>query len=90
MEITVRVPEELAARAKSSGLAPDVYVERLLGKIADIAARRGGERDRLREDLAADWEHFQATGLHLDGDEVDEWLAGLERGQNPDLPDLHI
>ncbi|HKF48636.1 MAG TPA: hypothetical protein VKB38_14865 [Terracidiphilus sp.] len=46
--------------------------------------------EKLRQELAADWEHFQSTGLHLDGDEVDAWMAAIERGQNPDLPELHV
>jgi predicted transcriptional regulator len=90
MEIKVKLPDELAARAKSSGLAPDVYMERPLAKIADIAAGKGTQRLSLRDDLAADWEHFQSTGLHLDDQEVDAWLAGLEHGQNPDPPELHV
>lgn len=89
MEITVKIPATLAARAKSSGLAPNVFVERLLVRIAEIA-QQGLERDALREELAADWEHFQSTGLHLDDEEVVAWLAALERGQNPDLPELHV
>jgi len=89
MEITVKLPEVLAERAKSSGLAPDVYVERLLGRIADISARKSAARAQLSDELLEDWEHFRATGLHLDGEEVDVWLEGLEKGQNPDLPELH-
>ncbi len=89
MEITVKIPESLAARAKSSGLAPSVFVERLLARIAEIA-HQDLERDALRNELAADWEHFQSTGLHLDDEEVVAWLAALERGRNPDLPELHI
>jgi len=90
MEITVKLPEVLAERAKSSGLTPDVYVERLLGRIAEISSERTSARAQLKNELAEDWEHFRATGLHLDEDEVDIWLAGFEQGQNPDLPELHI
>lgn len=90
MEIKVKLPDELAGWAKSSGVSPDVYVERLLAKIAKVAAQRGRERVRLRGELAADWEHFQATGLHLDEEEVDAWLAELEHGQDPDMPELHV
>jgi hypothetical protein len=88
MDITVRLPEALVERAKSSGLAPNVFVERLLSKIAEISLQNSA-RAQLRNELAADWEHFQTTGLHLNDDDVDLWLAGLESGQSSDLPELH-
>lgn len=90
MEITITIPEELASRARSSGLTPSTYVERLLARIAAISAARTKARDQLRDELLADWEHYQTTGLHLDGAEVDTWLAGLEQGHETDLPDIHI
>jgi hypothetical protein len=90
MEITITIPEVLASKAKSSGLPPDVYVERLLDKLAVASAGRDRDRERLRGTLADDWEHYRATGLHLDEDEVDGWLAQLECGENADPPALHI
>lgn len=89
MEITITIPDELASRAKSSGLSPDAYVQRLLDKIASISAQRSQGREQLRNELQADWEHYQSTGLHLDDEEVDIWLAGLEQGQKTDPPELH-
>lgn len=90
MEITITIPEKLASRAKSSGLSPDAYVERLLEKIASISAERNKVREQLRNDLLADWEHYQSTGLHLDDEEIETWLAGLEEGHQSDPPELHI
>ncbi len=90
MEITITIPEELASRARSSGLAPDTYVERLLARIAAISAAQTNARDQLKDELLADWEHCQSTGLHLDEAEVDAWLAGLEQGHETDLPDCML
>lgn len=89
MEIRIKLPEALVARAASSGLEPSVLVERLLARIADLE-KINSEREKLRQELAADWDHLQATGLHLDEEDVDAWLTSLERGQNTDLPELHI
>ena len=90
MEITVKVPDVLAAKAQSSGVSPHDYVERLLSAIADAAAPQEARREQIRAELQTDWEHFQATGLHLDEDEVDSWLAGLEHGRDSSLPELHV
>jgi predicted transcriptional regulator len=34
--------------------------------------------------------HFNETGLHLTGEEVDEWLARLEEGDDMDPSPCHI
>lgn len=51
-----------------------------------------------REEDRAEWirqgdeslKHFNETGLHLTGDEVDEWLDRLEAGEDVDPPPCHI
>ena len=90
MEITITIPEVLADQAGAIGLPPETYVERLLGKIADASLARSRDREDLSSELLADWEHYRSTGLHLDGDEVDTWLAQLEAGENAEPPALHV
>ncbi|MES2016390.1 MAG: CopG family transcriptional regulator [Pseudomonadota bacterium] len=51
-----------------------------------------------REEAHAAWmregdealKHYEETGLHLTGEEVEEWLARLEEGDDVDLPPCHI
>jgi hypothetical protein len=90
MEITITIPEVLADQAGAIGLPTEAYVERLLGKIADASLARSRNREALRNELHTDWEHYQTTGLHLEDDEVDGWLAELEAGKDAKLPALHI
>lgn len=89
MEVTISIPDVLVSMARSRGLPAEAYVERLLGEIAAASEAQSRNRDRLRDELQADWEHYQASGLHLDGDEVDGWLARLENGEECDPPELH-
>ncbi|TAK71688.1 MAG: ribbon-helix-helix protein, CopG family [Betaproteobacteria bacterium] len=35
------------------------------------------------------WEHYQATGQHVTGEEADAWLAQLEAGNNVNPPECH-
>jgi hypothetical protein len=90
MEITIKIPESLASQALSMGLSVEAYVEEILDKIAEATQTRSRNRDQLRGELAADWEHYQTTGLHLEHAEVDGWLAQLEAGAEAELPALHI
>lgn len=89
MEITITIPDVLVSQAASNGLSAEAYVERLLGKIAAASVAQNRDREHLRADLLADWEHYQATGLHLDDNEVDGWLARLENGEDAEPPVLH-
>jgi hypothetical protein len=90
MEITVTIPEVLATQARGSGVSAEAYIERLLHRIALAAEERSRKQEALRNELLADWEHYQATGLHLEVDEVDGWLAQLAAGEDVEPPVLHV
>lgn len=50
---------------------------------------REEERDRVNREALAAWADYEATGLHLTGEEVDAWLARLEAGEAADPPACH-
>ncbi len=74
--------EQLALAARST---PQAIIEKAIAEYADrLEKRRHFHQDAL--DAMADYE---ATGLHLTGEEVDQWLARIEAGENPPLPPCH-
>jgi hypothetical protein len=89
MEITITIPEVLASEARSSGLSPETYVERLLERFVAASADQERERERQRKRLPADWEQDRSGGLHLNEDAVDAWFAGLDEGKPKKSPTLH-
>ncbi|HYK37216.1 hypothetical protein [Alloacidobacterium sp.] len=50
---------------------------------------REEQRERLRNDALAAWDHYQATGLYVTADEADKWLAKLEAGKDAAPPKCH-
>jgi len=56
--------------------------------IEQYVDREEKRRQFLQDGLAA-WEEYQRTGLHLTGEEVDQWLAKLESGEEAELPECH-
>ena len=50
---------------------------------------RQEKRERFRLDTLAALDDYDRTGLHLTGEEVDEWLARLEAGENAPPPECH-
>lgn len=94
MQIRITVPDEVVKLAAKAGLGAEDYVEQLLGRIA--ASRPSPEQPSpelaqaiLREELRADWDHYQQTGLHLSNEEVDKWLEELTANPSAEPPALH-
>lgn len=50
---------------------------------------REEKRISFHQDALDAWEDYQATGLHLTGEEVDEWMVKLEAGEDAELPECH-
>jgi predicted transcriptional regulator len=51
---------------------------------------RQEKREQFRLDTLAAWEDYHTTGLHLTEEEVDDWLAKLESGEDAELPECHV
>ena len=51
---------------------------------------REEQREQIRQDALAAWEHYQATGLHVTAEEADVWLAGLENDEDSGAPECHV
>jgi predicted transcriptional regulator len=51
---------------------------------------RQEKRQSFLNDAQAAWEDYQRTGLHLTDEEVGEWLAKLEAGEEAELPECHV
>jgi len=50
---------------------------------------REEKREQFLVDARAAWEDYQATGLHVTGEEADRWLAKLEAGKRIAPPKCH-
>ncbi len=50
---------------------------------------REEKRDLFRREAVDAYEHFQRTGLHLTGEEVDAWLEKLANGEGAEMPECH-
>ena len=51
---------------------------------------REEKREQFRNDALTAWADYQATGLHLTAGEADRWLARLEAGKRPAMPECHV
>ena len=80
-ELRERVQRLAAARRRSPHWVMREAVEQYVS--------REEEREQLRQDALAAWNHYQATGLHVTAAEADTWLAKLESGEDAKAPECH-
>lgn len=50
---------------------------------------REEKREQFREEAAARWRDYEATGLHVTDEEAQAWLTRLAGGEKPPLPKPH-
>jgi predicted transcriptional regulator len=48
---------------------------------------REEKREAFKQDAVSAWEAFQATGEHVTAEAAEQWLIGLEQGQETDPPE---
>jgi len=53
-------------------------------------AQREGEKEKLRQEAVKAWVDYSVSDLHLTQAEADAWLAGLEAGENMEIPKCHV
>lgn len=50
---------------------------------------REEKREALRQQTLDAWDEFQATGLHVSGDEVEKWLSSWGTDDELPAPECH-
>ncbi|MGO6668877.1 ribbon-helix-helix protein, CopG family (plasmid) [Rhizobium ruizarguesonis] len=50
---------------------------------------REEKREALRQETLDAWDEFQATGLHVTGDEVEKWLSTWGSDDELSTPECH-
>lgn len=74
--------ERLQRIANAQRRSPHWVMKEAIAEYLD----REEKREQFRQDAIAALEDYETTGLHLTGEEVDEWLAKLERGEEAEMP----
>ena len=51
---------------------------------------REQRRESFRIQTLQAWEEYRVKGMHLNADEVDDWLIQLEQGADTEPPPCHL
>ncbi|CAM2178802.1 Ribbon-helix-helix protein, CopG family [Paraburkholderia sacchari] len=52
-------------------------------------AERETARERFKQEALASWQHYQATGKHLSGEEVRAWMRTWGTRDEKTIPECH-
>jgi predicted transcriptional regulator len=88
--VAIKIDEETKTRLKTLATARDRTPHWLMREAITQYVDREEKREALRQDTLHAWEQFQATGLHVTGDEADAWLQQLEQGNDVEPPECHV
>ncbi|OSQ33811.1 CopG family ribbon-helix-helix protein [Thalassospira sp. MCCC 1A01428] len=79
------VKERLQRLADARHRKPHWLMREAIGQYVE----REEKRQAFYDDARKAWEEYQATGLHVTGEEVEAWLTELEAGNDVEPPKCH-
>ncbi|MEL4014002.1 CopG family ribbon-helix-helix protein [Dryocola clanedunensis] len=84
---TLKLEDELKARVKKLADVRDRTPHYLMVAAITEYVAREEQRESFKQEALDSWREFQETGLHLTGDEVNDWLQswGSEAEQGSPL-----
>lgn len=86
---SVKLEPELKARVQKLALARKRTSHWLMKEAIEQYITREEVREAEHRDAVQSWEHYQATGLHVTGDEAIEWLETWGTDNEKPTPECH-
>ncbi len=86
---SVKLEPELKDRVQRLAQSRRRSAHWIMREAVEQYVSREEQREQIRQDALAAWNHCSTTGLHVTGEEADAWLAKLENGQNAEPPECH-
>ncbi|KAA1192117.1 CopG family ribbon-helix-helix protein [Photorhabdus heterorhabditis] len=88
--VTLRLDEGLKARIKALADTQGISAHSLMVRSIENEIDVLEARQQFLRDAESAWLEYEATGLHLTGDELSDWLDAITRGEdNKELPECH-
>ena len=86
---SLKLDSELKERVQRLALVRRRSAHWVMREAVEQYVSREEQREQLRQDALAAWNHYRTTGLHATAEEADVWLAKLEAGEEAAPPECH-
>ncbi len=87
---SIKIDDELKGRVQHLAEARRRTSHWIMREAIAQYVEREEKREAFKQDALRAWEDYQRTGLHLTLEEVDDWLAKLEAGEDAEPPKCHV
>lgn len=86
---TLKIDADTKQRLKQLALAKNRTPHGLMCEAIAQYVTREEQRERFHQNAREAWEEYTKTGLHINAEEADVWLAKLESGLDTKAPICH-
>jgi predicted transcriptional regulator len=86
---TLELNAQMAERIKQVAANKNSTADQIMQQAIEQYVSRAERQEQFRLDTLASLEHYDRTGLHLTDEEVGEWIAKLEAGEDPEPLECH-
>ncbi len=86
---SLKLDREMKARVQRLAEARRRTSHWIMREAIEEYVSREEKRQSFIQDAQSAWEEFERTGLHLTGEEVDDWMTKLESGEDAPVPECH-
>jgi len=87
---SVKLDKRIQERVQRLAFARQQTPDALIAEAIEQYVERQEKREQFLLDTLASLEHYERTGLHLTGEEVDEWIERLRDDPNAPAPECHV
>lgn len=87
---TIKIPAKTKERIQILARVRKRSPHALMLEALETFIEREERREAWRQEGIRAYNEYQATGLHVTGEEADTWLAQLELGNDVETPACHL
>ena len=88
--VAIKIGEDIKVRVKRLAEARHRTSHWLMREAITQYVDREEKREAFRQDTLKAWQDFRTSGLYVNADEADAWLAALEQGNDIEPPECHV
>lgn len=89
MATSVKLDDDLKGRVQQLAVQQRRSAHWIMREAIAQYVEREEARESFKQEALASWAEYQATGQHLTGGEVRDWLRGWGSEAEADLPECH-
>lgn len=87
---SVKLSPELRDRVKQLAAIRNQSVHSVMLQAIEKYVAHEEKREAFRQEGIKAYEEFVQTGLHVTGQEVDDWIDRIKKGERAEFPKCHI